>query len=373
MRKSRLQRFEPLERRLCLSVDATQIAGNLVVTGDAVDAVTITADAADPTKFTVEEGAVSIPVEGVTGGIQVLLRETDPAAPSADDVTVDLGGQSVDFFFANLGTGDNTLVVQNGTVEHALRYFGGPDADVLRVDGDATIDHLALVILGRGENEAHLNGQFNGHVAVLGADGADTVNIGASALASENVFVRLGAGANNFTLDGTVKKFLGVFGGAGTDTADINGDVGRAATLALGHGDNAVTVNGSVGWGLSVYGGRDMDTLEIGGSVGGMVSAVMGHGDNSLTLEATGTVGSSVIYGGGDGNDTVTTMADADNVSQIGGSLIAGLGRGDNSLTHDGHIGHNLIVTSHNPDDTVTVNGTVDGRTWIRLDWRWWW
>ncbi len=60
-------------------------------------------------------------------------------ATNDDVVTIDLGGKTVDSLTVNLGDGDNSLTVKNGTVGSNLLARGSSGDDSLTIAADATI------------------------------------------------------------------------------------------------------------------------------------------------------------------------------------------------------------------------------------------
>src|SRR5207248_7180740 len=161
--------FERLEGRYCLTVAAAVTDGNLVVSGDADGAVTITAVDATTYKIT-DNGADVATVDNVTGSIRLGL---DATAGKNDSVTIDLGGQAVDRIMANLGNGDNSLTVQGGTVHGNLQLTGGSGNDSLTIAADAKVEKSVMARLGDGDNKVEVDGSVSRDVVVTGTDGDD--------------------------------------------------------------------------------------------------------------------------------------------------------------------------------------------------------
>ena len=152
----RLHRLELLEGRLCLSVSASVSDGNLIVKGDADGPVVITATAAGA--FTVTDNGVTIAdattLTGVTGNIRINLEQTTKGTD--DTVTVDLGSQTVDAVYANLGSGTNSFELTGGTASK-LYYRGGSGNDTVQID--STVTGGAYVELGGGDNGLTVNSE----------------------------------------------------------------------------------------------------------------------------------------------------------------------------------------------------------------------
>src|SRR5438094_2687023 len=149
--------LERLEGRYCMTVAAAVTDGNLVVTGDADGAVTITAVDATTYKVT-DNGADVATLENVTGEIRVGI---DATAGNNDDVTIDLATQAVDRIMANLGDGDNSLTVQGGTVNGNLQFTGGTGSDSLTIAADTKVEKSVMARLGDGDNKVGVDGSVS--------------------------------------------------------------------------------------------------------------------------------------------------------------------------------------------------------------------
>ncbi len=146
------RRFEALENRLCLSVSVAVNDGDLVVSGDADGAVEIVAVGAGA--YRVTDNGVLIADEstltGVTDDIHIQLEET--IAGTNDTVTIDLGGETVDRIYAQLGDGDNSFELTNGTAA-GITYRGGDGIDSVSLS--AAIESRAVVSLGDGRQRSY--------------------------------------------------------------------------------------------------------------------------------------------------------------------------------------------------------------------------
>jgi hypothetical protein len=98
---------------------------------------------------------------------------------------------------------------------------------------------------------------------------------------------------------------------------------------------------------------NDQVTLDLAAQAVDRVMVDLGDGDNAFVLQG-GTVGGSLRYDGGEGDDTLEIAADA----VVQKSVYAHLGDGDNSLLHAGVVERNLSVKSGAGDDEVEI---VDG------------
>jgi hypothetical protein len=179
----RLHRLELLEGRLCLSVSASVSDGNLIVKGDADGPVVITATAAGV--FTVTDNGVTVAdattLTGVTGNIRINLEQTTKGTD--DTVTVDLGSQTVDAVYANLGSGTNSFELTGGTASK-LYYRGGSGNDTVQID--STVTGGAYVELGGGDNGLTVNSEV-GRLGVSGGSGVDSVSLASTSIVDHGV------------------------------------------------------------------------------------------------------------------------------------------------------------------------------------------
>jgi hypothetical protein len=297
-----------LEKRLALAVTATVTDGDLVVTGDADGTVEIEAVGAG--QYVVRDAGNIIADETtLTGATDDIRIDIDDTAGADNTVTLDLGTQTVDRIYADLGNGANSLQVSNGTAAGFV-YNGGSGNDTVTLG--ATVTGYALVSLGNGNNGLTVSGTLN------------------------NVGVRAGSGADTVTI---------------ADGGSITGNAG----FCLGNGDNAVNVEGSVGKNLFVGGGRGADTVTLAAESNVTKSVFLALGSGNNTTNAAGTIGGSLRVFGRDGNDVVSLAATAN----ITDNFFALLGAGDNTVTHNGTVGGNFKVLTKNANDVVTIAETA--------------
>ena len=318
MKTRKLRGIEALEVRRCLTVAATlSDDGDLIVVGDADGAVEIVA--LDEGSYQISDNGVVIEtIDGVTDDVRI---EVDSDGAAADDhVTLDLAGQAVDRVMVELGDGDNTFIVQGGTVSGGLRYRGGDGNDELQIAADAVVQSSARARMGNGDNQVLVEGMVGRSLTVRAGVGEDRVEIAVGARVDGRVYA------------------------------------------SLGDGTNQVTHGGAIGRDLRVRGGVDDDTVELlaGSIVERSVSLSLSDGDNRLL--AVGTIEGHLRYRGGEGNDSVQIMEEA----SVGRNTRARLGAGDNRLLHVGEIAGNLRATSGNAEDADRFDveqGVVGGET----------
>ena len=363
----RKRRFEALESRLCMAAEVKLLEGGLLaIAGDATGAIDITiSDVAGVQTVVVAEAGVeppaSFPLADVSGGVRIRL--TGDGAGANDTVNMNLGGQTLDSVFADLGRGDNSFALANGTIAKTLTVRGGDGNDSVSIAADAAVNGLFTALLGNGTNSVDILGH-TGSVVIRGGSGDDTVTLGDDAVVAR-LAASLGPGGNTFNSAGDITGGAVIDGGSGSDRIAISGNTG-GLVAALGGGTNDVAISGKASGPVIVNtrDGNDTVTLAEGAEIGGQFITNLGGGDNSLTL--AGHVSRGVTYNGLGGNDVVSIGG----TGSIGGQVIAQLGGGNNSLTQAGLIAGNLVVFSTNAADAdriVTKDGTVNGQTLIRV------
>jgi hypothetical protein len=260
--------------------------GDLIVSGDADGAVEIVAVAEGA--YRVTDNGVLIADEttltGVTDDIHIKLEESIDG--TNDVVTVDLGAQAIDRVYAQLGDGDNTFQILNGTAS-GLVYRGGDGIDSVSID--ATIESRATVTLGDGDNDLAVNAAV-GNLAIHGGDGADLVAISEAATVSRSVMANLGDGDNSLTVASEVDGNVRYDGGDGNDTVALltSAVIGENFSARLGDGENSVTHEGTVEGDFRAVSFNEDDTVDIA------ETAVVG-GETILGL------GEQQEFGGGGG------------------------------------------------------------------------
>ena len=158
---SRTLKFERVENRLCPAVLVDLGSnGDLAVSGDTAGIVAITAIDADSYQVT-EGGSLVATVDGVSRGIHVDL------GGSSDVVTIDLAGQTVNGNVQiNLGNGDNSLTLTDGTIGGHLIIQGGSGIDTIDVQSGISVRKNTQIDLGAGNNVATVSGTHAGQLTI---------------------------------------------------------------------------------------------------------------------------------------------------------------------------------------------------------------
>ena len=139
-------------------------------------------------------------------------------------------------------------------------------------------------------------------------------------------------------------------------TLDLAGQAVDRVVVELGRGDNSFLLKGgTVGGSLKYRGGDGDDLLEIATDavVQKSVYARLGDGENSVVLD--GKVERSLTVRGGADDDEIHLGEDA----RIERNLSACLGDGDNDVTLAGEVGRRLTVRAGAGDDTVEILATA--------------
>ncbi|VTS08750.1 beta strand repeat-containing protein [Tuwongella immobilis] len=338
-----------------LSGSILNILGSVTTPGDI-----ITIEHQGAGTFEVSDGATSV---GTFAKVTTVRFTT---SGENDTVLLDLGGGYTGQVVGNLGTGDNALTINNGTLTGNITVISGNGNDSLNLDSN--IKGVAVFNLGNGDNTfAHKVGlNITGTLALYGGSGNDTI-VSNGLTTTSRLVVAFGNGENTIALENTtVNGTLGIGGGLGTDSVLL---------------DN-VTVAGDTS--IQLVGGSD-DTALIAKSqlLGNLTTVAV----NDLTLGGASSVAKSfLIYGGNTRND-VTINGDVTldvrfSLPMMAGNLIGNsninvgansvIGRdfavsgtlisqfGTNVLINSGaKINRDFLYTGTNSDDVVEVSGAV--------------
>ncbi len=139
--------LERLESRQLLAVASVVESGLLKVSGDADGAVEIVANS--NAQFDVRDNGVSI---GTFDGVKAITIALDASGTANNLVTLKLDGANVDRVVANLGAGDNSLILASGSIKGSLSYSGGSGKDNLELTVGTTIGRNVYAKLGDGSN-----------------------------------------------------------------------------------------------------------------------------------------------------------------------------------------------------------------------------
>src|SRR5262245_42160423 len=204
--------FEQFESRLCLAVTVgVGSNGDLNITGDSAGPIEIVAIDSDSYQVS-ENGSVVATADGVRRAIRITL------GAASDDVTLDLAGQSVNKdVLVDLGSGDNSFTLTDGTIRGHLVINGAEGADTVDVQSNINVSKNTTLELGAGDNVATVSGRLAGQLTIETDVGNDTVTISDGSSVAKHAKVRLGAGTNIFSMEGDVARHLFYDGFEGDD------------------------------------------------------------------------------------------------------------------------------------------------------------
>ncbi len=189
--------LERLESRQLLAVASVVESGLLRVSGDADGAVEIVAKSTS--QFEVTDNGVSI---GTFDGVKAISIALDSSGTANNTVTLKLDGASVDRVVADLGAGDNSLVLASGSIKGSLSFEGGSGKDSLALSAGTTIGRNVYAMLGDGSNTLSDSATITGSLLVSGGIDEDVVSILAEASIGKYMSMNLGNGAKLSALRG---------------------------------------------------------------------------------------------------------------------------------------------------------------------------
>jgi hypothetical protein len=400
------RRFGPeqLETRQMLAGDVTVsvVAGDLVITGDALSNAIVLEATANAGEFvisdaadagvgatTINGGATPVTLAGVTGGIVITMDDGHDRVTISKARDIDIADELV----INTGPGDDRLTstgTRRITIGANLSVVTGDGDDVvsisqIRVGGNATFDtgvgHDRVTLSNTSLASDRLN-YVAGNLVLHAGDGSDVFALTASMTVGHNItfdgglgndvlnapnLIRYVSAAGDITLqfgdgsDTLIGKGLFATGdalidfGAGNDvcvwgnvfvTGNLTTNLG-AGMDSLGGGGGAAD-NLIVRGNLSLDCGADSDYVALGTTqVSGGMTVVSGDGADGLWLNYTHVIGSCTVDGG-DGHDYILVERFGVGASAIlrGGNghdkLIANIGRAAN-LSIESAAGYDLV------------------------------
>ena len=353
---------ESLEPRVCLALEVALEGSWLAISGETIGPVEVKVE-----QMPVESGtapAYVISHNGDAIGAPIFLDEASAGVQlqlgdSSDQVTVDLGGESVSKIYADLGRGDNSLTLINGEVTESLTVRGGEQADKVRLPNSAAVNGLVHLALGEGDNLIEIAGAA-GLVVAEPQGGSGTLELDTTTVVDQ-LFARIGQGKETATLADT-------FAHAAHSSANDSYDAfqfGRSArqdqtTRDPGHLHGLAAGKASHTAGLL---SQHIDSAATASTAtAAVLAAAVDVGDDAAELPTNTIEPSARPRRTGGGTVAIATAA------VVGGKLAAQLANGDNALSPQGVVGNNLIVVTINPKESVSikVEGEVVDKTLIR-------
>lgn len=358
--------FEWLERRDCpapLNVFFDS-AGNLQVVGTATGTLALSINAAGDVN--VIDDALGTPVDlgtynsanvtvrlgnqndnvlvDLSGGGSLSGRLSIDTANGSDTITVAGAGGMIggDLYLSNANQSSVSDITVNGRV--AWTAEGSSLANTLTLssatlDGNVTARSAAALSAGVSLTSTTIGGGLN---AVLGSSNLNTLQIDDTSSVAGNLTYTGGSGGETVTIAGQI-----------AGNALIN--MGNAVGITVNDFDFLAT--GSILGSLNVIGNSGADSVDTFlGTVLGNLSVRLGNGNNSLTLGGT-ILGSSIVYIGGNNQDTLTFAAAA---AAPGASLTAYLGNAADTFALNSAALARALVDGGFGTNTFTPGVTVN-------------
>ena len=359
--------IERMEDRSLLSVAALFVNGELFVSSDGADNITIQQNAANKVEVLANGTILGTAPNVATSAVTSIVVKGGDAANninlnSVTNVTypnIASGGIRVD-----AGNGDDVIV---GSPFYGDSLLGGDGKDTISGQGGAdTID-------GGNGNDSIIGG--DGDDVLIGEDGNDTISgdLGNDSISGGNHQDNITGGDGNDTIDagqsndtvsgGNGDDFINGSDGADLITGDAGNDsiLGGAGNDSLSGSDGndtllgqagADTVNGDLG-DDAVNGGEGNDV--VSGNLGN--DTVNGAGGNDSVF---GNEGDDKLLGG-NGNDTLDGFIGNDSLfGQAGNDSLLGGGGAD---VEDGGAGNDVVNSADPTPDAVAVTISVNGNS----------
>ncbi|WWQ32135.1 calcium-binding protein [Ralstonia solanacearum] len=239
----------------------------------------------------------------------------------------------------------NDMVLNVGSNGDAITVTNWFQGDGYRIDHATFVDgtqwdqnnfrRLVTTVTGTAGDDT-ING-WQGDDILIGGDGNDT-------LISNGGSDQLYGGTGNDSLRINNNATASVDGGDGNDT--ISADSGTTSTISAGNGDDIVQI-GAWSFRSTIDGGAGNDIIKIdtyGASQGADIAG--GTGDDQISL---GYYGATLRFNRGDGHDTVSSAANADNKTIVFGS---GITAANLSATR---VGDDMVLNIGANGDAITI------------------
>ncbi len=344
--------LEQLEDRSCPTVSISLQGTALQVSGSPIHG-SITIQEVQTNGYDVYDGNVLLNPGGrpyaAAGGI-LLQNLTGPGSP----ITINLGGLATGGnISANLGSGNNNLTVENGSLSGMLAVSGkgndfvelGGNLGSLQVAKDVTID-----LPGTTGLQVDANATLSQSLTVLALTNLNLV--AGSQIVGSFAGVSRAAGAT-FILAGNVEHTVTVSMFGNNSTVNLSGTegkpgtVGVTTTLGLVGGNSKVNFTGTSngGFWVNLRGGSNSVTVAGGSSIHGGATIDLGNGaSNNLVFNGAVTKAASgmgLLVTGSGASDSVT----------LGSSTTTGT---------QANIGGNALVELHSNNNIVSLkDGTI--------------
>jgi hypothetical protein len=392
--------FEHLEDRSVPAIAASVTNSVLTVSGTATNPfglieVQVTGTNASNNAFQVFDSGSPVGGTFTAKNVRILLTSDN------DNVLLDLNAMTMKGnAYVNLGNGDDTFVVQNGTVNDGLAVYGGFGKDDLTIDNVTIANSRNTYLSGDGGIDDTLtitnNSNLTGNAY---AYAVNTITVDPGSKIGGSFFIFAGTGPNDVTINGNVGNYaagtgdvlfysnffvsydvqqLTVNGQVGRDvrfTSSINTNFGNQVTLGASadvkrdvsiagttNNDTVTVANGAkIGRDFSLFLGAGDDTVNVGNAtIGRTTYMYLGAGDNNVNFTATTGSGSGLAFyvDAGTGANTLTVEV---TTAKIKGTGTVRFAAGNDSFTRigAGNTAFTFTIFGRQPG-TNTFIGSVD-------------
>lgn len=354
------------------NIDASQTGKDLLVTGDATGQLEILALSENSLQI-LDNGQELYSFENVTGNLKLEFGDGD------DQVTLNLDGYAFQAkVTVDLGGGDDSFSVIDGSLDRSLKIHGGEGNDDISIENTVIAGWHTRILGESGEDTIHVHGEIGRnlyiqagadddvvtidaavgrHLKVKGDDGNDSITLTSDASVERHARIAGGLGDDDITIEGDIQKSLFVNAGAGNDDVSVDAVIGGHLKIRGSHGDDTITVSSdSVVAGYTcIHGGAGNDTIDLQGEFQRSLHIKAGSGDDDVSVNAS--IAHFLSVRGGRGDDNIA-IADG---NHVGWCAIVKGGSGNDSIDVQGNIQKGLFVLDGHGHDSVSVDANVNG------------
>lgn len=354
---------ERMEDRSLLSVAALFVNGELFVSSDGGDNITIQQNSASKIEVLANGSVLGTTPNVATSSVTSIVVKGGDAANNINlNSVTNVTYPNIASIRVDAGNGDDVIV---GSPFFGDSLFGGDGKDVISGQGGAdTID-------GGDGNDNIVGG--DGDDNLIGEDGSDTISgdLGNDSISGGNHNDNINGGDGNDTIDagqsndtvngGIGDDFINGMDGADSITGDVGNDsiLGGAGNDILSGNDGNDTLLGQAGTDTvngddgndNINGGEGNDSLS--GNLGN--DNVNGAGGNDAVF---GNEGNDTLVGGA-GNDSLDGFIGNDSLlGQAGNDTLLGGGGAD---VEDGGLGNDVVDSADPAPEVAPVTISVSG------------
>lgn len=263
--------------------------------------------------------------------------------------------------------GENTVTIEQATVNGNVRITNGPGRDVLSFNADIHGDVSVANGVGDGgvRTQTNVAGAIDGRLIVTGKDFEDRVAVLTGTTIGRDVSIDTGAGDSLVAVNGSAlggRLTVKSAGGADTFNLKTASTVAGRVSVRLGDGANVIDILDATVGALDLRTGAGVDSIDVDNMAAtGATRLASGDGNDTIRIEQAdlGGVTTSAFTGpfslsAGQGNDTVAigVVGQAYNRGVFNASASL---RGDDGNDALAYLGANTFVVPAAVDfETVT-------------------